>query len=82
MINTPHIDQCNAIVRELYRSHRASSLFVDLDSMMTGTMNEVFRDVAHVTEAGRRFKAEQLGAVILDHWRRGHLSRSQDEESQ
>ena len=37
-----------------------------LDEMMTGKMEEVFRDVAHISWAGIRFKAEQIGRVILE----------------
>lgn len=33
------------------------NLFVDSDQLMTGQMQEVFRDVAHVTSTGRAFKA-------------------------
>jgi len=33
--------------------------------MMSGKMNEVFIDVAHVDQKGRTFKAEQIGKAIL-----------------
>jgi hypothetical protein len=57
--------KCNAIVRDLDAEHAGAVLFVDLDRSMTGTMNGVFRDLVHVNEEGRRFKAEAIGRAIL-----------------
>ena len=62
----PHIEQCNTIMKRIHANSTSEALFVDLDQMMTGRMEEVFRDVAHMTLAGRRFKAEQIGRVILE----------------
>lgn len=62
----PHIEQCNTLMRRIHESYYREALFVDLDEMMTGKMEEVFRDVAHIGYAGRQFKAEQIGLVILD----------------
>ena len=63
---TIHIDQCNTIMRNLHQELEGT-YFVDLDKLMTGKMNEVFRDVAHVTPKGLAFKAEQIGQLILEH---------------
>ncbi len=62
---TKHIDQCNEIIRDIARKYGEKILFVDLDQLMTGQMEEVFRDVAHVTNTGRAFKAHQIGHAIL-----------------
>lgn len=61
----PHISQCNDVLREVATSYGDEILFVDLDRMMTGRMDELFRDVGHLHETGRRFKAEEIGKVIL-----------------
>jgi hypothetical protein len=63
--HTKHIDQCNEIIRDIARKYGEKILFVDLDQLMTGQMEEVFRDVAHVTNTGRAFKAHQIGYAIL-----------------
>ena len=60
----PHIQQCNVIVKELASQYPAATL-VDLDRMMTGNMEDVFLDLGHVDERGRRFKAEEIGKAIL-----------------
>jgi hypothetical protein len=64
-----HIDQVNEILRELAAKYAGQILFVDLDRTMTGTMEASFRDLGHVDEAGRAFKAEQVGRAILAHRR-------------
>jgi hypothetical protein len=59
------IDQANAIMRSIAEVNSDRIIFVDLDELMTGKMEDVFVDLAHVTEAGRRVKAEAIGAAIL-----------------
>ena len=61
----PHVDQCNAIARELRGVYGDAVIFVDLDSMMTGKMDEVFLDLGHMNDTGISFKAEQIGGAIL-----------------
>jgi hypothetical protein len=58
------IDQCNAINRELAQQFRDTISFVDLDSLITGHHNEIFKDLGHITDAGRSLKAEAIGKVI------------------
>jgi hypothetical protein len=41
-------------------------LFVDLDKLMTGKDNQLFRDAVHVNDNGNRMKAEYLGQRIND----------------
>ena len=60
-----HIDQCNEIIRDIARKYGKKILFVDLDQLMTGKMEEIFRDVAHVTNTGWAFKAHQIHYAIL-----------------
>ncbi|MEM7586679.1 MAG: GDSL-type esterase/lipase family protein, partial [Acidobacteriota bacterium] len=60
----PHIDQCNAIVRELAAEY-PNVIFVDLDREMTGVMEDVFLDLAHVDGVGRRVKAKAIGEALL-----------------
>ncbi len=64
----PHIDQCNAIVREISKSYEGKIMFVDLDLIMTGKMDDYFLDLGHMINEGIRFKAEQFGGAILDDW--------------
>ena len=40
-------------------------LFVDLDSLITGKHNEIFKDLGHVTDEGRTMKSEWIGKAIL-----------------
>ena len=70
-----HIDQCNDVLREIAKERRSRDdevLFVDLDRSMTGQMEEVFLDVGHVDERGRRYKAERIGEAILTDVARRH----------
>ena len=72
-----HFDQCNAIIRELAAEYSRTTVFVDLDRLMTGKMNDVFVDVGHLNEQGRQFKARQIGLGILaDSERRAALRRT------
>lgn len=64
-----HLEQCNAILRELARRHAPRTVVVDLDRMMTGKMESVFTDLGHVDAAGRAFKADQVARAIQAHWR-------------
>lgn len=59
----PHVRQCNTIVRELAEVY-PQVLFVDLDRMMTGTLEELFLDLGHVDRDGRIFKAEAIARAI------------------
>ena len=59
------IDQCNAINREIAAEYGNKITFVDLDSMITGKHNEIFKDLGHVTDAGREMKAEAIGTAIV-----------------
>jgi hypothetical protein len=63
----PHIDQCNAIIRKIADEYHDRIVFIDLDSLMTGKMNEVFVDIGHVDWRGDEFKARQIGLAILEH---------------
>jgi hypothetical protein len=69
MIRAKQIDQANTIMREIAAINSERAIFVDLDELMTGKMEEVFVDLAHVTEGGRKFKAETIGAAILKNLR-------------
>lgn len=59
------IDQANAIMRDIAAAHSDRIIFVDLDELMTGKMEEVFVDLAHVNDDGRMAKAKAVGAAIL-----------------
>lgn len=67
------IVQANDVLRRIASGHGEEIIFVDLDEMMTGRMNDVFRDVGHVGPEGRRFKARRIGEAILAR-RRGELT--------
>ncbi|MEM9022248.1 MAG: GDSL-type esterase/lipase family protein [Bacteroidota bacterium] len=62
-----HIDQTNAIMRQLAEDYATGIGFVDLDSLMTGTMDSIFKDLGHMNDFGIRFKAEQIGAGLLEY---------------
>ena len=60
-----YIDQFNEVLRSIAANHDRL-LFVDLDKLMTGKVNDVFVDPVHVNDNGRRMKAEDLGKRIID----------------
>jgi hypothetical protein len=60
-----HIDQFNEVLRSIAANHDRL-LFVDLDKLMTGKDNHLFRDSVHVNDTGKRMKAEYLGKRIID----------------
>lgn len=67
---TPHMRQANDILREIASEYGERILFVDLDQMMTGMMDDLFVDIVHVNDEGRRLKARSVGESILEHIRR------------
>ena len=60
------IEKSNETIRELVAEYRGQITLVDLDKVMSGRMEHLFLDVAHVNNEGRVFKAQQIGQVILD----------------
>lgn len=60
-----HIHQCNRIAQELKREYEDQLTLVDLDSLMTGK-NELYIDLAHVTDEGKAVKAEHISDAIID----------------
>ena len=60
-----HIDQFNEVLRSIAANHDRL-LFVDLDKLMTGKVNDVFVDPVHVNDNGRGMKAEYIGKRIID----------------
>src|SRR6266513_6084901 len=60
-----HFDQLNEVLRSIAANHDRL-LFVDLDKLMTGKDNQLFRDSVHVNNKGDRMKAEYLGKRIID----------------
>lgn len=71
------IDQCNAINRKLGEEFKDKIFFVDLDSMITGKHNEIFKDLGHVSDEGRKMKSEAIGKVILNYVEEGSSSFSE-----
>lgn len=59
------IDQFNEVLRSIAANHDRLP-FVDLDKLMTGKDNQLFRDAVHVNDNGNRMKAEYLGKRIND----------------
>jgi hypothetical protein len=66
---TRHLDQCNEIVREIYRENQDGVLLVDLDKLLTGR-NDLYVDLAHMGEKGDAEKAAAVGNAILQVARR------------
>jgi DNA-binding cell septation regulator SpoVG len=60
------INQANNVARKIKMKYGDKMLFVDMDSIMTGKMDTCFTDIAHMTENGIRFKAQNIGKVILN----------------
>ncbi len=61
-----NIDQCNVITKEIAAKFLSKISFVDLDSAITGKHNEFFIDLGHITDEGRKLKAELIGKTILN----------------
>ena len=59
------LDQCNNVTRSVAAGFNENFYFVDLDSLITGKNETIFKDLGHVTDAGRALKAEAIGQVIL-----------------
>src|SRR5438477_2319589 len=64
-LNAKCIDQENEVLRSIAANHDRL-LFVDLDKLMTGKVNHLFRDAVHVNDNGNRMKAEYLGQRVND----------------
>jgi len=58
------IDQCNAITREISKKYFGKIYFIDLDSLITGKMNNVFTDLGHITDEGRYLKSGIIAEII------------------
>jgi hypothetical protein len=63
-----HIDQSNEVMRDLAGELGKDVTFVDLDREITGK-HEVFVDVAHTNEEGKRMVAGRIADAILEHRR-------------
>lgn len=61
----PNIIQCNSLTREIYSRFQTDVSFVDLDSILTGKRNDIFVDLAHINDEGRKLKAEQIGKTVF-----------------
>ena len=59
------VAKSNALARQLCQEMMPSVRLVDLDQMMTGSMDHLFFDFGHVTEEGDRFKASKIAEAIL-----------------
>ncbi len=57
--------QTNEIARNYAISDPSNVLLADLDKELTGKINHIFTDFAHVTDEGRTIKAKFIGDVIL-----------------
>jgi len=62
---TPSLDQCNAITRELAHTYKETTVFVDLDSLITGKHDDIFTDLAHINDGGRAMKASFTGEALI-----------------
>ena len=60
-----HIDQCNAIIRELSEGLSNVGL-IDVDKSL-GDRDDLLKDVAHFTEAGIKLKAEYIAACLSNY---------------
>ena len=60
------IEQANKIVRKINKSYLNKIDFIDLDKTVTGNMNDVFIDIAHMNEVGAFFKGSEFARVIIN----------------
>lgn len=59
-----HIEQCNQIMRELSKEYSSQVQLVDLFELMQGKYENEFTDLAHMTEAGKKLKADFISESI------------------
>jgi lysophospholipase L1-like esterase len=69
----PYIKQYNEVMRAIAKKYEPL-LFVDLDKLMTGKMNQHFVDVGHLDDDGKRIKAEHIGKLIAEDLRHSGIS--------
>ncbi len=58
------IEQANSIMRDLYYKYNKEILFLDLDSAVTGKMNDLFVDLAHMNNQGIFYKGSEFARII------------------
>lgn len=58
-----NIQQCNKICKKIAETNKIP--LIDLDSLMTGKMNQLFKDLAHTDEKGKKMKAKLIGDFII-----------------
>ncbi len=59
------IDQVNDISRIIRSQYEDKTLFVELDTLMTGKENDLFVDVGHLNEEGKYLKAKYIAEHII-----------------
>ena len=67
-VTRAHFEECNQVMWQLHAEHSHEALFVDLDEAMADRA-DYFVDTAHCSEAGMRFKAQQVADAIEAHRR-------------
>jgi hypothetical protein len=69
----PYIKQYNEVMRAIAKKYEPL-LFVDLNKLMTGKVNQHFVDVGHLDDDGKRIKAEHIGRIIAEDLRQSGIS--------
>jgi hypothetical protein len=59
------IDQTNSIIRTIKSMYKDEIIYVELDTLMSGKANELFVDIGHLNEEGKRMKAKYIAEKII-----------------
>jgi hypothetical protein len=59
------IEQTNQAIRDIYQSQKPNIMLLDLDNTITGNMNSLFVDLAHMNEIGVFFKGTEFANAII-----------------
>jgi hypothetical protein len=60
------IEQANNVIRNISKTQPSSVSLLDLDNTVTGNMNSVFVDLAHMNEIGTFFKGTEFARIIIN----------------
>jgi hypothetical protein len=60
------IEQANNAIRKLCSKYKEDVIFLDLDSAVTGHMNDIFTDLAHMNITGNYFKGAEFARVLIN----------------
>jgi hypothetical protein len=65
-ITSKAIEQANDVIRAIYSKNQPAVLLLDLDNAVTGNMNNIFTDLAHMNHTGTFYKGSEFARMIIN----------------